>query len=230
MKKTHCKICISSACVDRCILFDHLSDEEIDMLSPGKEIAFFRKKERLPDTGFSTAHIVYVCAGHAKVYINSPYKKKFLLEIVGRERFIANSFSDFGHSLTTVVALTGLKICYFSIQEFMKVAENNATFAVALLKHFNRNDSIRFNRLTSIAIKQSRGKLADALLYLDKNFTDIDIYELITRKDLSDIANISTENAIRTLRDFVSEGIIKIDNRVIEIINMPGLEKISQKG
>jgi CRP-like cAMP-binding protein len=230
MHKAFCKICVAEACVNNCILFDHLNDEEIGIIQPESEIAFFKRKDSLPVTGFSTAHIVYICYGYAKIYINSPYKNKFLLEILGRERFITSSLTDFGYSLTSVMALTDLKICYFAIKDIMKVAEKNPTFALTLLKQFNINGTNRFQRLASIAIKRTRGRLADVLIYIYYNFKEIKLHELITRKDLAELANISNENAIRTLHDFEQEGVIQTGNKSLEIIDLDGLIKISQRG
>ncbi|MEI6852730.1 MAG: Crp/Fnr family transcriptional regulator [Bacteroidota bacterium] len=230
MHKALCKICVAEACVNNCILFDNLKDDEIEVIQPQSQIAYFKRKEKLPATGFSTAHVVYICYGLAKVYINSPYKKKFLLEIVGRERFITNSLTDFGYSLTSVTALTDLKVCYFAIEDVMKVAEANPHFAMVLLKQFNINGTSRFQRLASIAIKQTRGRLADALLYLHHNFKDISIYKLISRKDLSELANISNENAIRTLKDFEKEGVVITNGKSLEITDLDALIKISQRG
>ncbi len=230
MPKAFCKICVANACVNNCILFDNLKDEEIEVIQPQSQIAFFKRKENLPATGFSTAHVVYICYGLAKVFINSPYKKKFLLEIVGRERFITNSLTDFGYSLTSVTALTDLKVCYFTIEDVMKVAESNPRFAMVLLKQFNINGTIRFQRLASIAIKQTRGRLADAILYLHRNFENANIYQLITRKDLAELANISNENAIRTLKEFEKEGVVGTPGKSIEILDVDALMKISERG
>jgi CRP-like cAMP-binding protein len=230
MHKAFCKICVAEACVNNCILFDNLNDEEIGIIQPESQIAFFKRKDVLPDTGFSTAHVVYICYGYAKIYINSPYRKRFLLEILGRERFITSSLTDFGHSLTSVTALTDLKMCYFAIQDVMKVAEKNPSFAISLLKQYNMNSTNRFQRMASVAIKQTRGRMADGLLYIHHNFKEINLYELITRKDLAELANISNENAIRTLSDFEEERVIRTENKSLEIIDMEALVKISKRG
>ena len=89
---------------------------------------------------------------------------------------------------------------------------------------------MRFKRLSSIALKQTRGRLADAILYIHENFKEVNIYELISRKDLADLANISNENAIRTLRDFEEEGVVRVDKKQVEIVDLQKLEKISQRG
>ncbi len=230
MNKPFCQICDADACANKCILYDNLSPMEIEILRPNKEVCEYKRKEILEKKGFTTPHIVFICRGLAKVYIDAPYNKQFFVEILGKERFITTSFTDFGHKLTTVMALTDLKICYFDLGDMMKVAEQNGKFAVSLLKHFNVNGTMRFKRLTSIALKQTRGRLADAILYIHDNFKEVNIYELISRKDLADLANISNENAIRTLRDFEEEGVVHVDKKQVEIVDLQKLEKISQRG
>ena len=75
------------------------------------------------------------------------------------------------------------------------------------------------------------GRLADALIYLSsEHFKDEDIFSLVTRKDISEFAGLSTETTIRLLNEFKNEGIIKLEGKRIVIINIKSLKKISSCG
>jgi CRP-like cAMP-binding protein len=52
----------------------------------------------------------------------------------------------------------------------------------------------------------------------------------MAREDLANLSNMTTSNAIRTLSSFVSEHLISVDGRKIQIINEAQLRKISKFG
>lgn len=52
----------------------------------------------------------------------------------------------------------------------------------------------------------------------------------ISRREIAELINMTTENVIRILSEFRKDKIINIDGKGIEIINLPLLEKISELG
>jgi CRP/FNR family transcriptional regulator len=79
--------------------------------------------------------------------------------------------------------------------------------------------------------KQMNGRMADTLLYIDslKNEKP-EIFQLLSRKDLADFAGISTESAVKLLKTFEKDGLIKLKEKDIQIINQNELLEISRKG
>ena len=76
-----------------------------------------------------------------------------------------------------------------------------------------------------------RGKIATALIYLSsKEFLDEDIFQFLTRQDIADFASISTESAIKFLKEFEKDKIIKLDGKDIKILNKEKLEDIAKNG
>ena len=56
-----------------------------------------------------------------------------------------------------------------------------------------------------------RGKLASTLLYLSQEeFLKENIFKYLTRQEIADFASISTESAIKFLKEFEKEKIIKL--------------------
>jgi CRP-like cAMP-binding protein len=52
----------------------------------------------------------------------------------------------------------------------------------------------------------------------------------LSREDIAHFSNMTTSNAIRTLSNLASDGIIKIKGRKIGIIDIASLEHISEIG
>ena len=89
-------------------------------------------------------------------------------------------------------------------------------------------------RSINLSQKHIRGRLAETLLLLKKNYgleedgVTINIY--LSREDLANMSNMTTSNAIRTLSSFVSEHVLAMDGRRLKIIDEDKLRKISRLG
>jgi CRP-like cAMP-binding protein len=76
--------------------------------------------------------------------------------------------------------------------------------------------------------------LAEALLALKKTYGyDEDGFTIamyMAREDLANMSNMTTSNAIRTLSQFASEGIISLDGRKIKLLDEQESTRISRLG
>src|SRR5664280_3100973 len=90
------------------------------------------------------------------------------------------------------------------------------------------------NRTVSLTQKHVRGRIAESLLILRETYgLEADgksIRVSMSREDLANLSNMTTSNAIRTLSNMSSEGIIEITGRRISILNSSRLEDISEMG
>jgi len=112
-----------------------------------------------------------------------------------------------------------------------KALLNNPEFALTITSRNFRNEKHLFEIIQNISHKQMRGKLASALIYLSsKEFLKEDVFNHLTRQDLADFASVSNESAIKFLKEFEKEGILKLDGKDIVIKDLPKLEEISRKG
>jgi CRP/FNR family transcriptional regulator len=85
--------------------------------------------------------------------------------------------------------------------------------------------------MRSIGYKYMLGRLADTLLYLgDDRFTEYNIFEFITRKDIADFSCLSKESTIKLITQLNQSKIIKSDRNRIEILLHHDLQKLSNMG
>jgi CRP/FNR family transcriptional regulator len=83
----------------------------------------------------------------------------------------------------------------------------------------------------SLAHKQVNGRVADILIYLSQKVYKSNSFTLnLTRKELAEFAGCSKENVIHTLTRFEKDGILKSDNKRVEILNFKKLCEISRLG
>ena len=75
------------------------------------------------------------------------------------------------------------------------------------------------------------GRMADVLLYLnDFNSESEKVFTLLSRKEIADFAGISTESTVKILKSFEKDGVIKLEEKNIIILNHETLHKISKTG
>ena len=107
-------------------------------------------------------------------------------------------------------------------------------FAFVFSKKLRRTSGASDARTVNLTQKHIRGRRAEALLLLKKNYgveedgATINIY--LSREDLANLSNMTTSNAIRTLSNFVNEHVIAMDGRKLKIIDDERLVKISKMG
>ena len=76
-----------------------------------------------------------------------------------------------------------------------------------------------------------RGKLATAILYLSgEEFTDENLFQYLTRQDIADFASVTLESAIKFLKEFEKEGLVKLDGKNITVLKENELRMISKNG
>ena len=89
-------------------------------------------------------------------------------------------------------------------------------------------------RTVTLTQKHIRGRLAESLLLLLKNYgyeeDGVTLAMLLPREDLANMSNMTTSNAIRTLSQFAQEGLLAINGKHIQILDEKSLEKISRLG
>jgi CRP-like cAMP-binding protein len=57
-----------------------------------------------------------------------------------------------------------------------------------------------------------------------------EIFQLLSRKDIADFAGISTESAVKLLKSFEKDELIKLNEKDILVVNHKTLLEISKKG
>jgi CRP/FNR family transcriptional regulator len=73
--------------------------------------------------------------------------------------------------------------------------------------------------------------MADALLYLyDDIFGQLKFPMIVSRFELAELSAMSRESAVKILRDFQKEGLVKISDHELEILDEEALRKISRIG
>ena len=75
------------------------------------------------------------------------------------------------------------------------------------------------------------GRIADALIYLtDEIYESVRIGPDISRQDIADYTSMSKDSAIRILKEFERDNIIRLEGKTIEVVDGDRLHSISVNG
>ena len=129
------------------------------------------------------------------------------------------------------MALIDSEICMINKEGLKQLLFKNNEFAMRITSSNYRDAKHLFNIITSISYKQMRGKLATTLLYLSaKEFLDEDIFQHLSRQNIADFASITAESAVKFLKEFEKEGILKLTKKNIVILEEERLKHIANSG
>ena len=212
--------------------FAVLYPEELEFLRDKKTQLAYTKNEQIFKQGAFAPHVIYINDGLVKVSIQTGFDKQLNIRLARTGDFLAFSavFGDTNYSYSAT-ALRNSTICMIEKDALKNLLEENSDFAMRITSKNCKNESHLFEIIRNISYKQMPGKLASALLYLSSpDFEGENIFTLLTRQELADFASVSTESAIKILKEFEQEGVIKLNGKDITVLLPEKLLEISNKG
>ena len=227
---TNAKRC--EICKEYSRLTHSLTNEELGTLDHIKSDIRFKAGELIFKQGTPSSHFLCLTSGLVKMYIEGYGGKNLILGFAKPCDYIIGPgvFLDNRHYFSAM-ALVDSSACLIDADYFKTLLRTNADFTESFIKKLSSNSVQYFRQTLSLTQKQMPGRIADVLIHLCK-----DIYQgnpfstTLSRQDLADMSSMSKESAIRILKEFKVEGIIRITGNTFEIINFDRIEAISQTG
>jgi len=212
--------------------FQMLLPEEVELVRASKTQVLFRKDDNLTKQGAFASYVLFIIDGFAKQYLEGDGIKNYNLRIIRPGEFVGLSavFSENTFNYSSV-ALTDCHVFLVEKEAIAKVVKQNGRFGFNIIKRYCEQNTNLINIVRNLMYKQMNGRMADTLLYIDSlKIEKAEIFQLLSRKDLADFAGISTESAVKLLKIFEKDGLIKLHEKDIRIIKHNELIEISRKG
>lgn len=210
----------------------YLSKDDLEFLDSKKKLLIYQKGENIFKQGAFAPYVMYVQSGLIKVYLQTGHNKQVNLRIAKQGDFLAFS-SIFGEDSYTysALAIKNAQICMIDKEQLKSLLFKNNEFAMRITSTNYQNEKHLLDIISSISYKQMRGKLATALIYLSEpDLLADNIFEHLTRQDIAEFASITAESAIKFLKEFEKEGIIKLDGKNIIISQRDKLNDMAKNG
>lgn len=215
--------------------WDVLTPDERNFVKNCYSVQHFRKNEVIQSEGELPSHLLVLADGKVKISKSGNNNRTQIVRMLkpgehfGYRAIIANELNS-----TTSTAVEQSTIYMISGQNYLSLLKHNNAFCYRFLEEMAFDLAESNQRTVNLTQKHIRGRLAESLLKLKENYgleadgATLSIY--LSREDLSNLSNMTTSNAIRTLAGFVNDGFITIDGRKIKIIDEEKLIKISKLG
>jgi CRP-like cAMP-binding protein len=212
--------------------FQMLLPEEAELVRASKTQVLFRKDDNLTKQGTFASYVLFMIDGYAKQYLEGNSIKNYNLRIIKQGEFVGLSavFSENTFNYSSV-AMTDCHVFLVEKEAISKVVKQNGMFGFNIIKRYCEQNTNLINTVRNLMYKQMNGRMADTLLYLDtlKNEKP-EIFQLLSRKDIADFAGVSTESAVKLLKNFEKDGLIRLHEKDINVINHNTLLEISRNG
>lgn len=203
--------------------------EQNELIKIKNEVEF-KAGETIVRRGMSVKDVLYLIDGLVKIEIIND-AKTYTIGIINSHSFIGIiccfAFDKFDFTAT---ALEKTKVSFIDKSIFEKLIKTNGEFALSLIKHMSGVSNALYHRITTLSQKNIDGALSIILLDFS-NFYNSSQYILpMNRKELANMLGYSKESVINTLSKFNKEGIIRVSDKKIKIINKEKLLQIIKLG
>ncbi len=211
--------------------FRNLLPEEIALARDSKTRVVFRKGENLTKQGAFASSVLFVMDGLAKQYVEGDASRNFNLRLIKGGEFIGLSVAFNNHIYDySVVSLRETTACLIEKEAVTNLIKSNGEFAFNIINRYCAQNSKLYTSVHDLMYKQMNGRLAGALLYLWNEQVDDDVFPYLSRKDIADFAGLSTESTVKLLKSFEKDGLIKLEDKNVILLDFLTLEQVSLKG
>ena len=211
------------------------SEENLNTLNQFKnlicdegEILKFKKDTIIYEQGQHSNNIYLILKGVVKSFSINSNGKELITSLYKADDFLGlDSFDENVSYSDSAMSVENVELASISKKYMKLILKQNQDISIELLELFTTNLSDAKQKLIEMAYGSVRKKTARTIVafveIMNKNPAEA---IRISRNDLAATAGIAPESLIRTISDFKREGIIEIEGRNIQILNIEKLRSI----
>lgn len=147
-------------------------------------------------------------------------------ELLGQRSMISEEIANL-----SAIALEDMEVCFIPKTEILGFFNDNNAFSMNVMKSICGDLKDADDHMVSMAQKNVKARLAEALIYLHDTFginEDASLHIQLSREELSGIIGTATESCIRLLSEFNKLGIIELEGKRIIIKEISKLKRIAE--
>ena len=226
-----CQICIDSPHT----LLSELPTSAKQKIIETTICTFYKKGDLIYREGEMPVGLHCLLTGKVKVFKEGIGGRQQIVRMAKPVGFIGYRafFAEEIH-IASAEALEDSIVCRIKTELIMEIVRTTPDLAMSIIRALATDLGFSHRRTVTLTQKHIRGRLAEALLVLKETYgyenDNCTLKICLTREDLANLSNMTTANAIRTLSNFASEGIVELDGKKIKIIAQDRLEEINSIG
>jgi CRP/FNR family transcriptional regulator len=211
-------------------LFSELSREQIASLRLQEVDRVYKKGESLFEEGGYPKALYVVYKGIVKIHKYGTNGKEQITRLASAGDLIGyRSILNEEQYSASASAVEETRLFKIPSDAFITLIKENSDFALKVMKMLAEDLRNAEKQVIDMAQKSVREKVAEALILLSDKFGVNEhtaaLNSILTRKEIGDIAGVTTESAIRTISDFNKEQIIEIEGKRILIKDVTKLQR-----
>lgn len=216
-----CKVEKCMACPSRHLgLMAELQGGELDCIDQTKHVTIFPKGAQIFRAGDTPKGLYCISTGTVKIEKTSVHGKSHILRMVGPGGYLGYRalFAKEPYE-ADAIAHDEANVCLIPKAAFEEVIKRNPEFALKLMSKFCKEIRESEERMISATDKEAGQRVAEALLFIDENFSD----RQWTRKDIAEWAGTTPETVMRSISDFTKKGWVVTEGRRTQVLNKQAL-------
>lgn len=213
--------------------FNVLTEHDLVEMNASKIGTFYKKGQIIFHEGRMPAGIFCLKSGKVKISKLGPDGKEQIVRFVLPGYLLGIRALISGRSyMATAATIEDAVVCFIDSKTFFTITSKYPEISQCVVILLSNLLEEAENKMTSLAQKTVRERLAESLLILNKVFKSENCpVEKATismsREDLANLVGTATETVIRLLSDFKEDKLIAIDGRKIILRDINGLLKIA---
>ncbi|MGN6476670.1 MAG: Crp/Fnr family transcriptional regulator [Flavipsychrobacter sp.] len=211
-------------------IFCHLQMDELITIDEHKSCIPYKKGQIIFNEGNYPLGVYCINKGKVKLAHAGQDGKEQIVKLAkeGDVRGYRSMLSSERYN-ASAIALEDTQICFISKEVFFSLLRKNPTLSLEIIRMLALELRLTENRLTDIAQKPVRERMAEALLFLKETYgfekDNATISVVLSREDIANLVGTATETAIRLLSEFKHDKIVVFVGKKIKILDMDKLVK-----
>jgi CRP-like cAMP-binding protein len=206
--------------INNCFLCQNCLPEWKNAVAANKKNLFVKKNEVIFKEGDEVKGIYFVLTGNVKVHKRWGKNKEIILRFASNGAILGHRGLDTGIYPISATALEDGIVCFFDLAFFEATLKVNNDLTYKLMLFFVRDLQESETKMRNLAHMPVKGRVAQALIYLDKQFglrQDGFINIRLSWQDLASFTGATYETVFRVINELLSENIITVSDKHIKV-------------
>lgn len=222
-KETRCEQCV----IRQFNSLRAMSKEELKKVSDTKTTQHYKKGEAIFAEGDKLNGVFCVSDGISKLSKLSSNGKDQIVKLatkghlLGQRSVISNEPANL-----SAIAVNDMQVCFIPKEGILNTLNSNSNFAVEVLRHMAHDLKEADDVIVNMSQQTVKQRVAEAFLYMKKNFGEDDkgfLNLTLSREEISNVVGTATESCIRIISEFKKENWLKASGKKLAISNEKAL-------
>jgi CRP-like cAMP-binding protein len=218
----------------RCIA--DVPDDQLDEFRACGTTAIYRPHQVVFHENAPAGGLYVLCHGTVKLYQSDRFGREHILGVAGPGDLLGELPADASKTYAaSAEALTEAQLCYLPRERLLAFVERYPKVGVRIIGALSDALAAARKKAGALALKDGETRLAELLVRLARDCATAAaegptrVALEYTRRELAEMIGVTTETAIRLLGRLKRRGLIAVDNRELEILDVEHLQRFASR-